>query len=153
VKGVVIEGRYLAARWLHPRALHGLLAPTRRGCESLSQGVPGDKWGCSLHYEEWDKREQNLWDYLLWPELSDYASPLEYRTGLSEDPSMRITPGEWNGQRERLVDCEVIGEFPNLPQCTKIPNKLPICLLFVLLVHVMLLNLAQQPWGNKKVSP
>ncbi|XP_064195362.1 uncharacterized protein LOC135256967 [Anguilla rostrata] len=30
VRGVVIEGRYVAARWLHPRALYGLPAPTRQ---------------------------------------------------------------------------------------------------------------------------
>ncbi|XP_035273675.1 uncharacterized protein LOC118227386 [Anguilla anguilla] len=30
VRGVVIEGRYVAARWLHPRALYGLPGPTRQ---------------------------------------------------------------------------------------------------------------------------
>ena len=55
--------------------------------------------------------------------------------GLTEDPSFRITPGE------RIVDCEVFGEFHVLPQCTIIPHKLPVCIQFVILVHVLLLNL------------
>jgi hypothetical protein len=54
VRGLVIEGRYLAAHWLHPRAVYGLHAPTRRACGSLSQGLLGDKRGSCLN-----KRAEN----------------------------------------------------------------------------------------------
>lgn len=73
-------------------------------------------------------------------DLDCLITPTVYRTGLAEDLSFRITPGERNGQRERIVDCELAAEFPPFPQCANLPIKFPICILVVLRVRVWLLN-------------
>ena len=78
-----------------------------------------------------------------------WITPLVYQTGLAEEQSFRITLGERNGQREQVQDWS--NWLIPLHPCTNIPNKLPICVLVVLLVHVLLLNIVT--WKPHTLEP
>jgi hypothetical protein len=75
---------------------------------ACTMGQRTKREGCVM---ESVRREQNIC-VITRCDLNCLINPAVYQIGLAENPNFRITPGEGNGKRQRIVDCEMVDEFP-----------------------------------------